>query len=48
MFYKPINWILDFLDDLYMFFFSCDWKEAFKKEKKWDKEEEHGNRFMGA
>lgn len=50
MFYKPINWCFDFLDNLYMFFFSCDWKEAFKKEKAWEKVEkkEIGNRNMGA
>jgi hypothetical protein len=50
MLYRPINRILDFLEELNMFLFSCDWRHAFKKEKPWDKWEksEHGSPFMGA
>jgi hypothetical protein len=39
---------LNFFHELNMFLFSCDWKEAFKKEKSWDKQEHKSSSFIGA
>jgi hypothetical protein len=47
MLYRPINRILDFLEELNMFLFSCDWRHAFKKEKPWDNQGS-GRPYIGA
>ena len=49
MLHRPLNWMFNFIEEINLFLFSCDWREAFKKEKKWDKDDKGcGGLIIGA